>query len=103
MKPPYACPVCNWVGLEVKPYETWPPPEGVVLMPPYVDQLGQASYDVCVRCSYEFGFDDNPGGGHEGDSFDDYRARWIADGRPWLSHRYAEEAGYAGNSTPSDP
>ena len=84
----YACPVCGYLGLEVKPYGTWPPPEGLVLKPPYEELLGAPSYDVCVRCSYEFGFDDNPGFDDPGTSFEDYLAQWVADGKPWLAAEY---------------
>jgi hypothetical protein len=86
----YKCPVCAHPRLECKPYEIWPPPEGVVLEPPYENQLGAASYEVCVRCAFEFGFDDNPGAG-EGTSFDAYRRRWVELGRPWLDEKYRTE------------
>jgi hypothetical protein len=79
----FRCPVCNYLGLEAKPYEIWPPPEGLVLRPPYEDQLGRPSYEVCIRCSFEFGFDDNPGTA-TGMSFEEYRRAWDATGRPWL-------------------
>jgi hypothetical protein len=61
--------------------------------PPYVNQLGRGSYEVCARCAFEFGFDDNPGGNLAGDSFESYRATWIAEGRPWLSSEDGETAG----------
>lgn len=84
MRPPYACPVCNFVGLWSKPYATWPPPEGIPLTPPYTDQLGTPSYEVCPSCGFEFGNDDDPGDGAEPDSFESYRARWETEGRPGL-------------------
>lgn len=77
------CPVCGYDKLRSKPYETWPPPPGMSLTPPYGDLLGAPSYEVCDRCGYEFGFDDNPGNGPP-ESFDDYRRNWEADGRPWF-------------------
>lgn len=80
----YACPVCDHVGLTSPPYETWPPPTTVTLEPPYEDQLGRPSYEVCPRCGFEFGNDDNPGTA-EPSSFEDYRADWKARGRPWFS------------------
>ncbi len=70
-------PVCDHVGLEVKPYATWPPPTGLVLTPPYEDLLGPPSYEVCPRCDYEFGNDDNPGTAKPV-SFKDYRHEWEA-------------------------
>ena len=84
----YSCPVCGYPGLDVKPYASWPPPEGLLLAPPYEVLLGSPSYDVCVRCSYEFGFDDNPDWETPGTSFEEYRARWVADGKPWLAAEY---------------
>jgi len=86
----YDCPVCGLDTLDIRPYELWPPPVGIQLRPPYYKQLGRPSYDVCIRCSFEFGFDDDPGNG-PGSSFEDYRAEWIANGRPWLSKGYKEE------------
>lgn len=65
----------------MKPYETWPPPTGVVLTPPYEVQLGRPSYEVCPNCGFEFGNDDNPGTAAPS-SFEDYRAEWQADGAP---------------------
>jgi hypothetical protein len=82
----YECPVCRYAYLEVKPYKLWPPPDGVDLKPPYVDQLGAASYEVCSSCGFEFGFDDNPGWGAP-TSFDEYRAKWESKGRPWFDKR----------------
>jgi hypothetical protein len=76
--PTWACPVCGF-ALAWKPYATWPPPAGAILAPPYPDQLGAASYGICGRCGYEFGFDDDPGGSLVGQSFEDYRAEWLAD------------------------
>ena len=80
--PPYECPVCGNVGLQAKPYEAWPPPQPVdELQPPYQDVLGEPSYEVCRRCSFEFGNDDNPGTAPPV-SFADYRRDWEAAGRP---------------------
>jgi len=77
-----ACPVCGHVGLMVKPYAIWPPPDGVQLRPPYEDILGSPSYEVCPQCGFEFGFDDNPGDGVAGASFGEYLTEWEAEGRP---------------------
>lgn len=78
----YACPVCEAVELDVKPYETWPPPPGVLLTPPYENQLGRPSYEVCRNCGFEFGNDDNPGGDATPDSFESYRHDWHERGAP---------------------
>jgi hypothetical protein len=80
----YECPVCGHAGLSAKPYERWPPPPNTLLRPPYESTLGLPSYDVCPRCGFEFGNDDNPGTA-EPQSFEDYRREWEADGRPWFA------------------
>jgi hypothetical protein len=54
------------------------------LTPPYEDLLGRGSYEVCPRCGFEFGNDDNPGTGSPS-SFDDYRHEWQARGSPWFA------------------
>lgn len=81
----YECPVCLALELTVKPYATWPPPLGVEMTPPYCEWLGDASYDVCPNCGFEFGSDDDPGLGARPSSFEDYRAEWTARG----SERFA--------------
>lgn len=93
----YTCPVCSFAGLESPPYATWPPPADVVLEPPYEDVLGLPSYEVCPRCGFEFGNDDNPGTA-EPSTFEAYRDVWIADGRRWFD----EEARDRDECTESD-
>lgn len=61
----------------------------MVVKPPYEEQLGTPSYEVCARCGFEFGNDDNPGTG-KADSFESYRARWESDGCPLFSPEGAE-------------
>jgi hypothetical protein len=85
----YTCPVCGYQGLDVPPYAVWPPPEGVHLAPPYRLVLGRPSYDVCACCGFEFGNDDDPGTVPLGDSFESYRARWIAEGMQWFDPKSA--------------
>jgi hypothetical protein len=80
----YACPVCEHVGLARPPYQIWPPPAEAVLTPPYENTLGTPSYEVCPRCGFEFGNDDNPGTAPP-QSFEQYRVEWEDDGCPWLS------------------
>lgn len=84
--PMFTCPVCSFPGLSSAPYAIWPPPDGTELTPPYEDQLGMPSYEVCPRCGFEFGNDDNPGTA-EPSSFEQYRLEWVADGRPWFDDR----------------
>jgi RNA polymerase subunit RPABC4/transcription elongation factor Spt4 len=74
------CPVCGSRELTSPPYETWPPPAGAVLSPPYAKQLGAPSYEVCPNCGFEFGNDDDPGTA-PARTFEDYRVEWIAEGR----------------------
>jgi len=79
----FQCPVCDYEHLKHPPYETWPPPPNLALSPPYEDLLGAPSYEVCPRCGFEFGNDDNPGTG-EPESFEDYRREWESAGKPWF-------------------
>jgi hypothetical protein len=81
----YECPVCRYPGLRNKPYEVWPPADGLELEPPYEDSLGRPSYEVCPRCGFEFGNDDNPGTAPP-ISFNEYREDWERRGSPWF-HR----------------
>jgi hypothetical protein len=80
----HECPVCEFRGLTQKPYELWPPPPRIVLSPPYEDVLGRPSYEVCPRCGFEFGNDDNPGTASP-TSFEAYREEWRAEDKPWFS------------------
>lgn len=75
------CPVCGSPELTAAPYATWPPPAGMSIRPPYEEQLGRASYEICPNCGFEFGNDDNPGTALPA-SFEEYRAEWEADGSP---------------------
>src|SRR2546430_2796969 len=88
----FRCPVCNCEALSAKPYKTWPPPSDIDLAPPYELQLGPASYEVCPRCGFEFGNDDNPGTAPPL-SWESYRQDWVARGRPWLSERAKRRVG----------
>lgn len=86
----YECPVCYTSFLEVKPYETWPPPDGLAMRPPYYEYLGRPSYEVCPRCGFEFGNDDDPGTARPV-SFEGYRAEWEAKGSPWFDKSVIED------------
>lgn len=50
--------------------------------PPYRDWLGEATYEVCPMCEFEFGNDDDPVPGAEPMSFAEYRAEWESRGSP---------------------
>ena len=78
------CPVCGYAGLKSKPYEQWPPSPDIELVPPYEEVLGRPSYEICPRCGFEFGNDDNPGTAPPV-SFEEYRREWEARGSPWFS------------------
>ena len=80
----FECPVCYSVELIRPPYETWPPPKGMLLDPPYEDLLGRPTYEVCPFCGFEFGNDDNPGTAAPL-SFQGYRQEWENQGRPRFS------------------
>lgn len=84
----FSCPVCNFAGLKVPPYQVWPPPAGLEISPPYQDFLGRPSYEVCPRCGFEFGNDDNPGTA-PGLSFEEYHSEWVDEGSPWFDERAA--------------
>jgi hypothetical protein len=86
----FACPVCDWVCLKSKPYEIWPPPPDVALSPPYEVMLGRPSYEICRRCGFEFGNDDNPGTASP-ESFEEYRNSWESVGRPWFGQSAEED------------
>ncbi|MCX5660163.1 MAG: hypothetical protein NTW19_10635 [Planctomycetota bacterium] len=81
----HCCPCCGFPGLEWPAYKNLgPPPWKSHGEPPYCQRYGDASYDVCECCGYEFGFEDNPGLGCQPISFRDYRTQWIAEGCEWF-------------------
>ena len=61
----YTCPVCGWPELSEPPY----------------DEFGSASFEICPCCGVEFGYDDEV----KGETHQQARARWIADGMKWWS------------------
>ena len=86
----------------MRPYATWPPPLGSDLSPPYENLLGRPSYEVCPQCGFEFGNDDNPGTA-PGDSFESYRQRWEAEGRPVFDLSVTEPRTPPGNAEGGKP
>ncbi|PRX41429.1 hypothetical protein CLV97_10638 [Planifilum fimeticola] len=60
----HLCPVCGYDGLEAPPY----------------DAKGNPSHEICSCCGFEFGYDDQS----QGDSFSDYRKKWLAEGAKWF-------------------
>jgi hypothetical protein len=64
------CPVCGYQGLD---------------SPPYKDlNGGNPSYEVCVCCGYEFGFNDMS----KGQTFKGYRIDWINNGFLFFMDEY---------------
>ena len=61
----HICPVCGYDKLEEVPY----------------DEFGYPTYVICSCCGFEFGFDDES----EGDTFSEYRQRWINQGFPFIN------------------
>jgi transcription elongation factor Elf1 len=61
----FTCPVCGFDKLEEMPY----------------DNDGNPSYEICICCGFEFGFDDDS----EGYSVENYRSKWINEGSNWFS------------------
>jgi hypothetical protein len=80
----FYCPCCGYSGLDVPAYrELGPPPWSHPGPPPYEQYYGNASYDVCACCGFEFGNDDNPGTAPPS-SFAEYRREWIVSGCQWF-------------------
>jgi hypothetical protein len=81
----FTCPCCGWPGLETPPYEKLTAlPIKRDLPPPYCQHWGSPSYDVCRCCGFEYGYDDDPGAGARGLSFDEYLDEWTARGATWF-------------------
>lgn len=80
------CPVCSYDKLKSPAYENIESVNEAELYsfaPPYEVKLGKPSYEVCPKCGYEFGNDDNPGTS-AGISFADYHTEWEASGSKWF-------------------
>jgi hypothetical protein len=58
----------------------------MAITPPYMEWLGEATYEVCPMCAFEFGNDDDPGV-REPMSFAEYREEWESEGRQVFSPR----------------
>ncbi len=59
----YVCPVCGFENLEEEPR----------------DGAGEASFEICKSCGFQFGVTDDD----LGYSYEQWRARWVAAGYPW--------------------
>ena len=60
----YVCPVCNYDGLDQKPY----------------NDRGYGSYEICLCCGFQFGVDDFP---DKEQGIREWRERWIENGCRW--------------------
>jgi len=77
----FECPCCGCISLSAQPYaEISHAGERSPIAIPYESVFGAPSYEGCDSCGYEFGFDDNPGGGLEGQRFSEHRASWLSKG-----------------------
>ena len=66
------CPVCGYDKLDFKPY----------------DEQGNASFEICPCCGFEFGCDDFP---DKQKSFVEWRKKWIENGCNWFSRNPAPQ------------
>ena len=81
----FVCPCCGYPQLDAAPYANIGlPPWSDHGSPPYRHRYGEASYDVCRCCGFEFGSDDEPVLGTTGDSFTEHLRVWISGGCPWF-------------------
>jgi len=70
----HICPVCGWPDLHEPPRNT----------------EGAASFEICVSCGFEFGFDDDDAGL----TYDAARVRWVEGGMKWWSASCPAPAGW---------
>lgn len=77
------CPVCGWNGLQAPAYANIK--DAVVdyaAKPPYAALYGEASFEMCLCCGYEFGYHDDDEVGRP-QSFTEHLKEWMAEGTPW--------------------
>jgi hypothetical protein len=80
----YFCPCCGYPELDCPAYlRLGQPPWNNPGPPPYDQWYGEASYDVCECCGFEFGNDDNPGTAPPL-TFEAFRREWMANGCLWF-------------------
>lgn len=68
MCPKYKCPVCNFKGL----------------FEPAYDPDGYGTYEICICCGFEFGFDDD-GYKTKEEAYTTWRIKWKEGGCKWFS------------------
>jgi hypothetical protein len=88
----FCCPCCGYPGLDQPAYSKLTDVSlAADAEPPYCSTLGDASYDVCACCGFEFGFDDEPGPDMTGKTFREYLDDWAASGCQWFDPRRRPE------------
>ena len=60
----FICPVCGLAKLRE----------------PLYNNSSNPSYEICVCCGFEFGFDDNL----KRQTYDSYRTKWLEEGAKWF-------------------
>lgn len=87
----YLCPCCGYPELTTIAYEK-SGGDGLIrgLNPPYSAYFGQASYETCPCCGFEFGNDDEPGTMDE-ISFEQFLAKWSLAGENWFEEEKKPE------------
>lgn len=60
----YHCPVCGYDKLTEKPYDT----------------KGNPSYEICVCCGFQYGYDDVD----QEHTFESYFEEWLNNGAKWF-------------------
>lgn len=73
------CPACGFDALGEQPWEG-----------------DFASDEICPCCAIHFGYDDF--GRRTADFYAGWRARWIADGKPWFSKGRPPPPGWSADS-----
>lgn len=85
------------------PYDRWP---GLPLprhaAPPYQEQFGPPSFEICPSCGFEFGFDDHPGASGSATSFAEHRQHWVAGGCAWWGQRERRPERWSGRQQLTD-
>lgn len=82
---PHACPCCGFRGLNYPAYDQLPePPFGDLGQPPYIGRFGEASFECCECCGFEFGYDCDPAASGRHGTFRDYLVKWVEHGSHWF-------------------
>jgi len=71
----HRCPVCGYPALDERPRSP---------------RTGGGSYEIRPSCGFEFGVSDDD----EGQSYTEWRERWIAQGMPWQSAGVSPSPGW---------